>query len=46
MWTLPLPELDGAEARGLGVSDDNETVIICNWDKGGGFYRYKKTKNP
>ncbi|HEY0770482.1 MAG TPA: hypothetical protein VGD31_09100, partial [Sphingobacteriaceae bacterium] len=41
MWTLSLPELDGAEARGMTVSDDLETVIICAWDKGGGFYRYK-----
>jgi predicted phosphodiesterase/ribosomal 50S subunit-recycling heat shock protein len=44
MWTLSLPELDGAEARGLAVSDDYETLIICTWDKGGGFYRYKKIK--
>jgi hypothetical protein len=42
MWTLALPELDGAEARGLAVSDNYETLIICRWDKGGGFYRYRK----
>lgn len=46
MWTLPLPELEGAEARGIAVSQDSETVIICSWDKGGGFYRYKKIKKP
>jgi hypothetical protein len=46
MWTLALPELDSAEARGLAVSDDYETLIICSWDKGGGFYRYKKIKRP
>ncbi|WP_224997857.1 phosphodiester glycosidase family protein [Cesiribacter sp. SM1] len=40
MWTLPLPELNGAEARGIGVSPDGETLIFCSWDKGGGFYRY------
>jgi hypothetical protein len=44
MWTLPLPELDGAEARGIAVSPDQETIIICAWDKGGGYYRYKKLK--
>lgn len=40
MWTLPLPELDGAEARGIGVSANGDTLIFCSWDKGGGFYRY------
>ncbi|WP_266202545.1 phosphodiester glycosidase family protein [Pontibacter kalidii] len=40
MWTLELPELDGAEARGLGVSASGDTLIFCSWDKGGGFYRY------
>gem|GEM_PF-7053312 len=40
MWTLPLPELNGAEPRGITVSPDGLTVIICCWDKGGGFYRY------
>ncbi|SFG32186.1 phosphodiester glycosidase family protein [Pontibacter chinhatensis] len=40
MWTLELPELDGAEARGLGVSPDGKTLIFCSWDKGGGFYKY------
>jgi predicted phosphodiesterase len=44
MWTLSLPELDGAEARGIAVSPDLETIIVCSWDKGGGFYRYKKIK--
>ena len=42
MWTLPLNELDGAEARGMTVSPDQQTIIICAWDKGGGFYRYLK----
>jgi dipeptidyl aminopeptidase/acylaminoacyl peptidase len=40
MWTLPLPELNGAEARGIGVSANGDTLIFCSWDKGGGFYRY------
>lgn len=40
MWTLLLPELDGAEARGIAVSPDLKTIIICAWDKGGGFYKY------
>lgn len=40
MWTLPLPELEGHEARGLGVSANGDTLIFCSWDKGGGFYRY------
>lgn len=44
MWTLPLPELSGAEARGLAVSENAETIIICNWDKGGGFVRYRIRK--
>lgn len=42
MWTLPLNELDGAEARGMAVSSDGNTIIICVWDKGGGFYKYTK----
>ena len=42
MWTLPLNELDGAEARGMTISPDGNTIIICVWDKGGGFYRYTK----
>ncbi|WP_299823755.1 phosphodiester glycosidase family protein [uncultured Pontibacter sp.] len=40
MWTLPLPEVGGAEARGIGVSADGRTLIFCSWDNGGGFYRY------
>lgn len=40
MWTLPLPELNGAEARGLGVSANGDTLIFCSWDKEGGFYKY------
>lgn len=40
MWTLQLPELEGAEARGLGVSANGDTLIFCSWDKGGGFYKY------
>jgi hypothetical protein len=41
MWTLPLPELSGGEPRGITVSPDGSTIIICLWDKGGGFYRYR-----
>ncbi|GAB3203396.1 hypothetical protein ABID22_000850 [Pontibacter aydingkolensis] len=40
MWTLPLPEVGGAEARGIGVSADGRTLIFCSWDNGGGFYKY------
>ncbi|MBC5994475.1 phosphodiester glycosidase family protein [Pontibacter cellulosilyticus] len=40
MWTLPLPEVGGAEARGIGVSEDGKTLIFCSWDNGGGFYKY------
>ncbi|MCX2739928.1 phosphodiester glycosidase family protein [Pontibacter anaerobius] len=40
MWTLELPELNGAEARGLGISANGDTLIFCSWDKGGGFYKY------
>ncbi|KEO75507.1 phosphodiester glycosidase family protein [Anditalea andensis] len=40
MWTLDLPELDGAEARGIGLSPDGKTLIICSYDKGGGFFKY------
>ncbi|MBP9924652.1 MAG: phosphodiester glycosidase family protein [Cyclobacteriaceae bacterium] len=39
MWTLSLPEMNGAEPRGITVSEDGSTIIICSWDKGGGFYR-------
>lgn len=42
MWTLPLIALEGAESRGIAVSEDALTIIICAWDNGGGFYRYKK----
>lgn len=41
LWTLPLTELHGAEARGMAISPDQKTIIICVWDKGGGFYRYR-----
>jgi hypothetical protein len=44
LWTTPLSELDGAEARGIAVSADNETIVICSWDKGGGFYRYRRIR--
>lgn len=44
MWTLPLPELNGAEARGIAVSPDLQTIIICSWDNSGGFYRYRRVK--
>lgn len=41
MWTLELPEVNGAEPRGIGVSPDQKTLIFAAWDKGGGFYRYE-----
>ncbi|HET8854377.1 MAG TPA: hypothetical protein VFM60_00525, partial [Salinimicrobium sp.] len=41
MWTLELPEVNGAEPRGLGVSPDGKTLIFAAWDKGGGFYKYE-----
>lgn len=44
MWTLPLPEVNGAEARGIGVSPDGDTLIFCSWDKGGGYYKYVRKK--
>lgn len=40
-WNLKLPELKGAEPRGLGVSKDQKTLIFCSWDKGGGYYLYR-----
>lgn len=44
MWTLELPEVNGAEPRGIGVSPDGKTLIFCSWDKGGGYYKYKLRK--
>ncbi len=41
MWTLELPEVNGAEPRGIGVSPDGKTLIFCSWDKGGGYYKYE-----
>lgn len=41
MWTLELPEVNGAEPRGIGVSPDGKTLIFCSWDKGGGYFKYK-----
>lgn len=40
MWTHELPEVAGAEARGIGISPDGNTLIFCSYDKGGGFYKY------
>src|SRR5690606_14799945 len=40
MWTLELPEVNGAEPRGIGVSADGKTLIFFSWDTGGGYYRY------
>lgn len=40
MWTMYLPEVNGAEPRGIGVSPDGKTIIFCSWDKGGGYYKY------
>jgi Icc-related predicted phosphoesterase len=44
MWTLPLPEVNGAEARGIGISPDGDTLIFCSWDKGGGYYRFVRER--
>ncbi len=41
MWTLELPEVTGAEPRGIGVSPDGKTLIFCSWDQAGGYYRYE-----
>lgn len=41
MWTLELPEVNGAEPRGIGVSPDGKTLIFCSWNKVGGYYRYE-----
>ncbi|MCM4169058.1 3',5'-cyclic adenosine monophosphate phosphodiesterase CpdA [Arenibacter antarcticus] len=41
VWTLELPDLDGAEPRGLGVSPDEKTLVFCSWDKGGGYYMFR-----
>ncbi|HSP82523.1 MAG TPA: metallophosphoesterase, partial [Gillisia sp.] len=41
MWTLELPEVNGAEPRGIGVSPDGKTLIFCSWDKSGGYYIYE-----
>lgn len=40
MWTLDLPEVQGAEPRGIGVSTDGKQLIFCSWDKDGGYYLY------
>lgn len=40
MWTVELPEVNGAEPRGIGVSPDGKTLIFCSWDKAGGFYNF------
>lgn len=42
MWTLELPEVKGAEPRGIGVSKDGKRLIFCSWDKGGGYYLFEK----
>lgn len=41
MWTLELPEVQGAEPRGIGVSPDGKTLIFCAYDQGGGYYLYE-----
>ena len=41
MWTLELPELQGAEPRGIGVSADGKLLIFCSYDKEGGYYLYQ-----
>lgn len=40
MWTMELPEVNGAEPRGIGVSPDGKTLIFCSWDKGGGYFQF------
>lgn len=42
MWTLELPQVKGAEPRGIGVSKDGKRLIFCSWDKGGGYYLFEK----
>lgn len=47
MWTLELPEVNGAEPRGIGVSPDEKTLILCSLDKGGGYYLFQlKASSP
>ena len=41
MWTLDLPEVQGAEPRGIGVSPDGKFLIFCSYDSGGGYYLYE-----
>ena len=41
MWTLDVPEVQGAEPRGVGVSRDGKKLIFCSWDHGGGYYLYE-----
>ncbi|TXE07920.1 hypothetical protein ES711_10860 [Gelidibacter salicanalis] len=41
MWTLDLPEVQGAEPRGIGVSPDEKFLIFCSYDKGGGYYLFQ-----
>ncbi|OBX25366.1 phosphodiester glycosidase family protein [Gelidibacter algens] len=42
MWTLDLPEVQGAEPRGIGISPDGKLLIFCSYDKEGGFYLYRQ----
>lgn len=42
MWTLELPEVNGAEPRGIGVSPNGDSLIFCSWDQDGGYYMFKK----
>ncbi len=46
MWTLELPEVNGAEPRGIGVSPDGSTIIFCSWDQGGGYYLFERVPEP
>jgi predicted phosphodiesterase len=43
LWTLPLPELGNAEARGLGVSVTGDTLLYCAWN-GLGVHRYVRVR--
>ena len=43
LWTLPLPEIGNAEARGLGVSGTGDTLLYCVWNNGG-IHRYVRVR--
>src|SRR5690606_30378228 len=45
MCTLELPEVNGAEPSGIGVSADVNTLIFCSWDTGEVYYKYELREN-